>query len=154
MTATVTEPRIVEYTDSVTPTSFESSIIAGAWYNSNTKELFIQLRTMNGYVGYAAVQDYDWQEFIESESMGRYYNKDIKNRHRGTDGNVVLVKAKEKTTYEETMAEYRQVMQNYKDSIPGHNTFTVVVEVSATSLEEVEEMFGEGIHLKEVTKHY
>lgn len=138
------EKRVVEFSHHMDKTEcHESSIIEEVWYSQQAQELYIKLRTMDTVIGYGHVSYYVFNTFQNSNSLGSYYNY-IKNNFPGVDGNVELIHYAEAFSRRATAALYRE---------PDKFTFTVVSEVEASSVEEVEEMFGAGI-IKRVTKHY
>lgn len=72
---------VVEYTyhnDSV-----DSTAIAQIWYNVNTKALFVEFQDSGTIAGYSNVPVEVADAFIDSNSIGRYYAQNIKNKYHG-----------------------------------------------------------------------
>lgn len=68
----------------------ESSAIAGAWYNADSKEMWVDFKA-GTRAGYQGVPDYLWRQFAKSPSKGQYYAANIRSRFGGTSGDVVFV---------------------------------------------------------------
>lgn len=62
---------------------FDSSAIAGAVYNYETKKLSITLPT--GTYNYVSVPYYTFSGLVEARSKGKFFNKFIKNKFNFTN---------------------------------------------------------------------
>lgn len=63
---------------------FESKVIYQAFYNEDNNSLVVVLNSGNAY-GYDGVSPETFQEFVEANSAGQYYNYYIKGRYTTFD---------------------------------------------------------------------
>lgn len=68
----------------------ESKAISGAWYNADSKELWVDFYT-GSRAGYKNVYPYTWTDFVNAESKGGFLASRIKGYFDGISGDVTFV---------------------------------------------------------------
>lgn len=68
----------------------ESKAISGAWYNADSRELWVDFYT-GSRAGYKNVYPYTWTDFVNAESKGGFLASRIKGYFDGISGDVTFV---------------------------------------------------------------
>jgi len=69
----------------------DSSIIEAVYFNSYTNQMFVVLRGKDDVCGYSGVQYDQYLLFKHAESHGRHWNKFVKGKYLGLDGDVYFL---------------------------------------------------------------
>ena len=64
----------------------KSSLVRGAWYDSDNKYMVVKLN--NTYYQYCEFPKSSWSSFKKASSFGTYFNKNIKGNYDCKDGYV------------------------------------------------------------------
>lgn len=67
-----------QYTESFSP---NSTTVSFAYYNVVDKNLFMRFSKYGNIYGYKNVPKYVWEEFLVAESVGGYFNSNIKGKY-------------------------------------------------------------------------
>lgn len=68
----------------------ESEAIAGAWYNADSRELWVDFKT-GSRAGYKGVHNYIWNQFNNADSKGGFFASKIRGYYAGISGDVTFV---------------------------------------------------------------
>jgi hypothetical protein len=124
----------------------ESEAIAGAWYNADSRELWVDFKT-GSRAGYKGVHNYIWNQFNTADSKGGFFASKIRGYYAGISGDVVFVPGYDDTaTSIPSTPESPAPVETRATSVFRVKFLTQIegeFSVSATSMEEALRFFYE-----------